>query len=54
MIPIVFPFERLAIVAPVETVKTKCIELNKAFLEGFKHIIKSEGFGGVYQGVSGS
>ena len=43
---------RLAIVAPVETVKTKVIELNKPFVEGFKYIIRTEGFGGVYQGVS--
>jgi solute carrier family 25 citrate transporter 1 len=44
--------EALLIVAPVETVKTKVIEMNMPFLEGLKHIIKTEGFGGVYQGVS--
>lgn len=44
--------EALLIVAPVETVKTKCIELDKAFGEGFKFIIRNEGIGGVYQGVS--
>jgi hypothetical protein len=43
---------RLAIVAPVETVKTKVIELNKPFIEGFKYIVKTEGIKGVYQGVS--
>ncbi len=43
--------EALLIVAPVETVKTKVIELNMPFLTGLKHIIKTEGFGGVYQGV---
>lgn len=44
--------EAIVIVAPVETVKTKVIELNKPFLAGMKHIIKTEGIGGVYQGVS--
>lgn len=43
--------EALVIVAPVETVKTRCIELNKPFIEGFKTIIRTEGIGGVYQGV---
>lgn len=44
--------EAILIVTPVETVKTKVIELNMPFLEGLKHIIKTQGFGGVYQGVS--
>lgn len=44
--------EAILIVAPVETVKTKCIELNMAFVKGLKHIITTEGIGGVYQGVS--
>jgi solute carrier family 25 (mitochondrial citrate transporter), member 1 len=43
--------EALVIVAPVETVKTKCIELNKAFVEGFRYILKTEGVGGIYQGA---
>lgn len=43
--------EALLIVAPVETVKTKCIDLNKPFVEGMKHILKTEGIGGVYQGA---
>jgi len=43
--------EAILIVTPVETVKTKVIELNMPFLEGLKHIIKTQGFGGVYQGV---
>lgn len=43
--------EALLIVAPVETVKTKCIELNMAFLAGMKHILKTEGISGVYQGA---
>eukprot|EP00545_Synedropsis_sp_CCMP1620_P003044 CAMPEP_0119023690 /NCGR_PEP_ID=MMETSP1176-20130426/30440_1 /TAXON_ID=265551 /ORGANISM="Synedropsis recta cf, Strain CCMP1620" /LENGTH=280 /DNA_ID=CAMNT_0006978799 /DNA_START=55 /DNA_END=897 /DNA_ORIENTATION=+ len=44
--------EALLVVAPVETVKTKCIELNKPFLEGFRYIVKTEGMGGVYQGAA--
>ena len=43
--------EALMIVAPVETVKTKCIELNQPFIAGMKHILKTEGVGGVYQGA---
>lgn len=42
--------EALIVVAPVETVKTKCIELNSPFLQGFKHILQTEGIGGIYQG----
>mmetsp|Transcript_53218 Transcript_53218/g.64155 ORF Transcript_53218/g.64155 Transcript_53218/m.64155 type:complete len:288 (-) Transcript_53218:136-999(-) len=44
--------EALMIVAPVETVKTKCIELNQPFVKGFKHILATEGMGGVYQGAA--
>jgi len=43
--------EALIIVAPVETVKTKCIELNQPFVKGFLHILKTEGLAGVYQGA---
>lgn len=43
--------EALMIVAPVETVKTKCIDLNMPFVDGMKHILKNEGIGGVYQGA---
>jgi len=43
--------EALLIVAPVETVKTKCIELNQPFLQGMKNILKTEGVTGVYQGA---
>jgi solute carrier family 25 citrate transporter 1 len=46
--------EALLIVAPVETVKTKVIELNMSFVTGLKHIIKTEGLGGVYKGVGSS
>ena len=42
--------EALLVVAPVETVKTKCIELNMPFVSGFKHILKTEGVSGIYQG----
>jgi len=44
--------EALIIVAPVETVKTKCIELNMPFVKGFKHILATEGAGGIYQGAT--
>ncbi|KAL3778645.1 hypothetical protein ACHAW5_007535 [Stephanodiscus triporus] len=44
--------EALIIVAPVETVKTKCIELNMPFVGGFKHILATEGLGGIYQGAA--
>lgn len=44
--------EAILVVAPVETVKTKCIELNMPFISGFKHIVKTEGLvAGVYQGA---
>ena len=46
--------EALLIVAPVETVKTTVIELNMPFLEGLKHIVKTEGLGGIYKGVGSS
>jgi solute carrier family 25 citrate transporter 1 len=44
--------EALLVVAPVETVKTKCIELNMPFSKAFKHILATEGVGGVYQGAA--
>mmetsp|Transcript_1345 Transcript_1345/g.1815 ORF Transcript_1345/g.1815 Transcript_1345/m.1815 type:complete len:295 (+) Transcript_1345:73-957(+) len=43
--------EALVIVAPVETVKTQCIELNMPFIAGFKHIVATQGIGGIYQGA---
>ena len=43
--------EALIIVAPVETVKTKCIELNQPFVAGFRQILQTEGVTGVYQGA---
>jgi solute carrier family 25 citrate transporter 1 len=44
--------EALIIVAPVETVKTKCIDLNAPFIEGLKHILKTQGLPGIYQGAT--
>lgn len=44
--------EALIVVAPVETVKTKCIALDMPFLKTLKHIIKTEGIGGVYMGAA--
>lgn len=44
--------EAILVVAPVETVKTKCIELNMPFAKGFKHILTTEGIGGIYQGAA--
>lgn len=43
--------EAIVIVAPVETIKTKTIELNKPFIEGMKYIISTQGIGGIYQGA---
>jgi len=43
--------EALLIVAPVETVKTKVIELDMSFLKGLKNIIKTEGLSGIYKGA---
>lgn len=43
--------EALIIVAPVETVKTKTIELNLPFVQGLKHIVGTEGIAGVYKGA---
>jgi solute carrier family 25 citrate transporter 1 len=44
-------FEALIIVAPVETIKTKCIELNMSFLPGLREILLMEGIRGIYEGV---
>lgn len=44
--------EALIVVAPVETVKTKCIELNLPFISGMKHIWRTEGISGIYQGAT--
>ena len=44
--------EALVIVAPVETVKTKCIELNRPFVDGLRYILATDGVRGVYQGAT--
>lgn len=44
--------EALVIAAPVETIKTKCIELNEPFVDGLKHILKTEGISGIYKGAT--
>jgi solute carrier family 25 citrate transporter 1 len=44
--------EAIVIVAPVETVKTKCIEMNMPFISGMKHILATEGIKGIYQGAA--
>lgn len=43
--------EALLVVAPVETVKTKTIELNMPFIQGMKYIVQNQGIGGLYQGA---
>ena len=37
--------------APIETIKTKCIERNMTFITGVKNILASEGIKGIYQGA---
>jgi len=44
--------ESVAVVCPVETVKTKCIELNQPFMAGLAHILKNEGPMGLYKGLA--
>jgi solute carrier family 25 citrate transporter 1 len=44
--------EALLIVVPVETVKTKCIELNQSFVQGVKYIVQKEGIQGIYKGAT--
>jgi len=43
--------EALVIVTPVETIKTKCIQLNMDFLDGLREILINEGIRGVYHGL---
>ena len=43
--------EALLVVTPVETVKTKLIDLNMGMLRGTQHIIKTEGLAGIYRGA---
>lgn len=42
--------EAILIVVPIETIKTKCIQMDRSFLEGLKEIIVMEGMGGIYTG----
>ncbi|CAM9437150.1 unnamed protein product [Choristocarpus tenellus] len=44
--------EAIFAVTPIETVKTKAIQTNTGFVEGVKTILKNEGPGGLYQGLS--
>lgn len=44
--------EGLIIVAPVETIKTRCIECNQSFIKGLRNILQTEGFCGVYRGAA--
>jgi hypothetical protein len=41
----------LAVVTPVETVKTKLIQLHMDFVPGVKYIVAKEGLAGIYQGL---
>ena len=43
--------EALIVVTPVETVKTRCIEMNQPFRAGMKQILATEGWKGIYQGA---
>jgi len=43
--------EALVIVTPVETIKTKCIQMNMDFCEGLREILVNEGIRGVYHGL---
>jgi solute carrier family 25 (mitochondrial citrate transporter), member 1 len=43
--------EAVIIVAPVETVKTKCIQMNLPLGAGLRRIFQTEGIRGMYQGV---
>ncbi|GAB5369620.1 hypothetical protein AAMO2058_001420900 [Amorphochlora amoebiformis] len=38
-------------VTPIETVKTKCIEMNAPFFSGVKTILNTEGISGLYKGL---
>jgi solute carrier family 25 citrate transporter 1 len=43
--------EAIFAVTPIETVKTKSIQLNMGFVQGVKHIVATDGPRGLYQGV---
>lgn len=42
--------EALLVVVPVETIKTKCIQMDVPFWDGLRRILLLEGIGGVYTG----
>lgn len=44
-------FEAVLVVVPVETIKTRCIQLNLPLLQGLKKIIHMDGVHGIYRGV---
>mmetsp|Transcript_38661 Transcript_38661/g.50941 ORF Transcript_38661/g.50941 Transcript_38661/m.50941 type:complete len:289 (+) Transcript_38661:127-993(+) len=44
--------EAAIVTAPAETVKTKLIQANMGMISGIKHIVATEGIGGMYQGVA--
>lgn len=44
--------EAVLAVTPMETVKTKTIQMNCGFVEGMKRIVADEGMGGLYTGVA--
>ncbi len=43
--------EAILVVTPQETIKTKLINLNMDMVGGVRHIIKTEGMGGLYSGL---
>lgn len=44
--------EALLVVTPVETAKTKLIDLKMGFFPGIMHILRTEGLGGLYRGAA--
>ncbi|KAL7527110.1 hypothetical protein ACHAWF_002043, partial [Thalassiosira exigua] len=44
-------FEALLVVVPMETMKTKCIQLDMPFWGGLREVVLLEGIGGVYRGA---
>ena len=44
--------EAVLIVTPQDTIKTKLINLDMAMVPGIKHIMATEGVGGLYKGLT--
>mmetsp|Transcript_28606 Transcript_28606/g.48583 ORF Transcript_28606/g.48583 Transcript_28606/m.48583 type:complete len:287 (-) Transcript_28606:378-1238(-) len=44
--------EAVMAVTPIETVKTKCIEMNKSFVSGLRYILATHGISGLYKGLT--